>query len=62
MQRRPSVVYFRRRCCKRRSLRNWCIFLISLLLLLLCGASCLWALILSGILTLVFQFWICRLP
>jgi len=31
MQRRPSVVYVRRRCIKRRSIRCWMVFLCCLL-------------------------------
>lgn len=58
MQRRPSVIYFRRRCYKRRSLRCCLVFLCCLLLLLLCEASFMLALILSAIITLGFRIWI----
>ena len=58
MQTRPSVVYFRRRCYKRRSLRSWLIFLCFLLLLLCCKMSFILSLILAGILTLIFRIWI----
>ncbi len=58
MQRRPSVVYIRRRCVRRRAIRCWLVFLCGLLFLLLCGASFLFSLILSALATLVFRIWI----
>lgn len=58
MQTRPSVVYFRRRCYKRRSLRCWLVFLCCLLLLVCCEVHFLLSLILAGIVTLVFRLWV----
>ncbi len=58
MQRRPSVIYIRRRCIRRRALRCWLVFLCSLTLLLLCGASFIFSLILAALATLVFRVWI----
>lgn len=58
MHRRPSVVYVRRRCIRRRSIRCWLVFLLALTLLLLCEASFMFSLILAALCTLVFRVWI----
>jgi fatty acid desaturase len=58
MQRRPSVIYIRRRCIRRRAIRCWLVFLCSLAFLLLCGASFIFSLILAALCTLVFRIWI----
>ena len=58
MQKRPSVVYVRRRCIRRRSIRCWLVFLIGFTLLLLCGASFVFSLVLAALATLVFRIWI----
>ena len=58
MQRRPSVIYIRRRCIRRRAIRCWLVFLCSLAFLLLCGASFIFSLILAALATLVFRIWI----
>ena len=62
MQTRPSMVYVRRRCCRRRAMRTWIMFLIFCILLLCCGLSFIWAVILAGALTLAFRLGLCRLP
>lgn len=51
MQKRPSVVYIRRRPCRRSSVRAWGIFILLLLLLLCFGVKPFWAAVLSGIFT-----------
>ena len=55
MQRRPSVVYIRRGCVRRRALRCTVVFILSCILLLCLGAKLFWALLLGGIAVLAFR-------
>jgi len=55
MQRRPAMVHIRKKCIRRRTLRNWLLFL-SLLVLLCCwGVKLLLAMVLSGAVLIVVR-------
>lgn len=58
MQRRPSVIYIRRRCCKRRTLRCGLVFLITLILLLCLEVSFFRCLFWAGMITLLFRLFV----
>ena len=47
MQTRPSVIYFRRRCCRRRNFRCVTVYLLCLVFFLLCECNFVWSLFLS---------------
>ncbi|MEG1548585.1 MAG: hypothetical protein RR232_01370 [Clostridia bacterium] len=60
MQTRPSTVYIKRKCVKRRSLRSTLVFIGVLLLLLSIEVDTLLALIIAGAVMLSARYWLAR--
>ncbi len=58
MQKRPSVVYIRRRCCSRRTFRCCTAFIIMLILMLCLNIRLMWSLIWAGIFTGAFRLFV----
>lgn len=58
MQKRPSMVYIRRRCCSRRTVRCCAAFIILLMLMFCLHIKLIWALIWAGIFTGLFRLFI----
>lgn len=55
MQKRPSMVYIRRRSCRRRTFRCCIVYFVLLILLLCLNIRLIWSLIWAGILTVMFR-------
>ncbi|MBQ6693111.1 MAG: hypothetical protein IJO10_09595 [Clostridia bacterium] len=55
MQKRPAMVYFRKKCIRRRALRSWLLFLSIVILLCCCHVKLLAALVLSGAVLIVIR-------
>lgn len=58
MQKRPSMVYIRRRCCRRRTIRCCTVFMILLILMLCLNIRLVWSLVWAGVFTCAFRLFV----